>query len=74
MHYKNGREAKDGDFAIDSVSRKAGIVKNCSAQSDRCNAHLYYPQFGGTTYTTVTLGECYHVDDAVAALEPKATG
>lgn len=68
MHYINGREAKENDLVIhkDSYTPKftVGTVFQLSAQSKTCNAQLVSVKLGGVNYSTVTLADCLHVEDA----------
>ncbi len=71
MHYKNNREAHEGDPAI-TVSYGtaiAGKLHSLMAGNTSCNAQIAYPTMGGIGNTCVTIGECYHAADAFAAIE-----
>ncbi len=68
MHYKNGREAKNGDRVILlSVYQKPviGILYDAVAGNDACNGRL--AQISGND-PMPNLAECLHVDDMKAAL------
>jgi len=68
MHYKNGREAKNGDLVVLVPSHgkpAVGMLYDAVAGNDACNGRLamltasdLYPN----------LAECLHADDAVAIL------
>lgn len=68
MHYRNGREAKQGDRVIflDPLSGKSesGILYSLSAQSDTCNGRLA-KEASSDPY--VNIKDCVHVDDVNAA-------
>lgn len=66
MHYKNGREAKNGDkvVMIQSGRMYVGVLIDAVAGNDYCNGQL--AQLPPATYCN--LKECLHMDDAVAAL------
>ncbi len=67
MHYKNGREAKQGDKVINLETGTAGILHDLIAGSDSCNARLSPPS---PNAEYVTVGKCLHVDDIRAATVP----
>jgi len=71
MHYKNGREAHEGDPVITQSYGKtyAGNLHSLTAGCSSCNAQIAYPVFGGMSHTCVTVGLCYHAEDAFAASE-----
>ena len=69
MHYKNGREAKNGDMVImcgvhASEKPIVGILYNAVAGNDHCNG--YIAPVGNDHYAN--LSECLHIDDARAIL------
>ena len=69
MHYRNGREAKNGDVVLFQPSYPAGaipvigILYNAIAGNDSCNGRLAIPQMNDPY---PKLAECLHVDDAIA--------
>lgn len=75
MHYRNGREAKNGDKIVqlrdyDSGAEitAVGVLYNAKPGNDYCNgliAPVQYPQ------TTACLCDCLHVDDLAALLAEK---
>lgn len=73
MHYKNGREAKNGDPVIMVTtlgSQKiavGGILYGATPGNNTCNGTLA-PLNGGTSHYA-NLSECLHVDDLAAAME-----
>lgn len=73
MHYKNGREAKEGDHAIGKIWRggnevpTVGVLHSLNAGAQSCNGQLAYAVPGGTNTACVTIGELYHAEDALAA-------
>jgi hypothetical protein len=72
MHYKNGREAKNGDKVMwipdpkYGASPCVGILYNATAGQDYCNGQLALVVPGNPT---PNLKECLHLEDAFAALE-----
>lgn len=70
MHYKNGREAKNGDKVVNLSGGLIGILHSVNAQSTTCNGRLA-PTSQNDAY--VTIGECLHLDDVAAAEIPDTT-
>lgn len=74
MHYKNGREAKNGDkIVVISQYNKvpiSGILYDAVAGNDFCNGRIAI-----TTQSDAcpNLKECLHVDDIAAADIPDST-
>lgn len=77
MHYKNGREAKNGDKVVlmaapwkDSEGKThypspvVGVLHDAKAGVDYCNGVL----LSLTPVATANLRECLHADDFAAAL------
>jgi hypothetical protein len=71
MHYKNGREAKNGDkvVGLSSGNLVAGILHSVNAQSTSCNGRIAITK---PNDPYVTLSDCLHVDDITAADIPVA--
>jgi hypothetical protein len=72
MHYRNGREAHNGDKVIqlDSFSGKivsAGILHDATAGNDYCNGAIA-PLNGNTG---ACLCDCLHVEDVQEVLKEK---
>lgn len=68
MHYKNGREAKNGDTVIHLGAWPkpvVGILHDATAGNNTCNGSLALPNYSGIT---PNLAECLHIDDVKAAL------
>jgi hypothetical protein len=67
MHYKNGREAKNGDLValVDEKGRikRVGILYDALAGNDYCNGRLAQM---APTDPCPNLRECLHVDDVAA--------
>lgn len=68
MHYKNGREAKAGDKVISPYGM--GILHSVTAQSTTCNGRLAEIS---QSDPYVTLSECLHADDVMAAEVPDSS-
>lgn len=70
MHYKNGREAKNGDKIIAFPTYGTptlGILYDAVAGNDYCNGKIAVI---AANDPTANLSECLHFDDVVAALTP----
>lgn len=73
MHYRNGREAKNGDTIIQlnggTVSH-LGVLFNATPGNDYCNGQIAaLPQHSGAC-----MCDCLHVDDLAAILAEKGLG
>ncbi len=72
MHYKNGREAHEGDQIIhrDPYTKKvtAGVLHTTSATAQTCNGQLARALPGRVADLCVTIGDCVHAEDAYEAL------
>lgn len=72
MHYRNGREAKNGDmiisFEADSGRINAfGVLYNAVPGNDFCNGNIAPIQ-----QSNACLIDCLHVDDIKAILTEKS--
>lgn len=72
MHYRNGREAKNGDkvvhLSMDGGKVEAvGILFDAVAGNDYCNGMLATKH----GYVGACLAECLHEDDLAAILAEK---
>lgn len=71
MHYRNGREAKNGDKIIQLNGGQItdfGVLHSAVPGNDYCNgkiAPIQHPQ------ATACLCDCLHIEDLVAILEEK---
>jgi hypothetical protein len=75
MHYRNGREAKNGDkivqiggYGENAEIVAVGVLYGATAGNDYCNGNIaptQHPQ------TTACLCDCLHVDDLAAILAEK---
>ncbi len=69
MHYKNGREAKNGDkvVCIQQGYMVAGILHSINPGSDTCNGRV---SLITTNDPYVNIKECLHADDVANATIP----
>lgn len=69
MHYKNGREAKNGDKIVVmpryGVSPVIGILYDATAGNDYCNGKVAPI---GPSDPCPNLQDCLHLDDVLKAL------
>lgn len=68
MHYKNGREAKNGDKVVlipQFGSPIIGILYDATAGNDHCNGRIAPIS---TNDPCPNLKECLHLDDVLKAL------
>jgi hypothetical protein len=72
MHYRNGREAKNGDVIIqigfDGKINAYGVLHDAVAGNDYCNGKVA-PVL--TTPAGACMCDCLHVDDLMAILAEK---
>lgn len=73
MHYKNGREAKNGDKVVlmnDYGQAALGILYDATAGNDYCNGKLAPIS---PSDPCPNLKECLHLDDVKAAVDAALT-
>jgi hypothetical protein len=70
MHYKNGREAKNGDKALNLHTGLSGILHSTQAGSDTCNGRLAVISQNDPY---INIKDCLHVDDIAKADVPDST-
>jgi hypothetical protein len=71
MHYRNGREAKNGDVAVKIENGKiiaVGVLHGATPGQDYCNGYLAPVQ---NTKEIACMVDCLHVDDVAALLKEK---
>jgi hypothetical protein len=73
MHYRNGREAKNGDPVVqftmgggDTKIVAVGILHNAQAGNDYCNGGIAPTTAAGVS--GACLVDCLHADDVAAML------
>lgn len=68
MHYRNGREAKNGDKIVKLEGGKVvafGVLHGAVPGSDYCNGNIAIIQ-QATDYACIV--DCLHIDDVAAIL------
>jgi len=68
MHYRNGREAKNGDKIVRLAGGKVdafGTLQDAVAGNDYCNGNIVH-EGGHSTYARMC--DCLHVDDMAEIL------
>lgn len=73
MHYRNGREAKNGDIivslGVDGAKVNAvGVLHSATPGNDYCNGNIAPIQH---PTATACLIDCIHVDDLAEILKEK---
>lgn len=71
MHYRNGREAKNGDVIVSLNGGKVtalGVLYGATPGNDYCNGSIAPSQ---QIQTGACLCDCLHVDDVAAILAKK---
>ena len=73
MHYRNGREAKNGDEVV-QVNEKGqvtdvGVLIRATAGNDYCNGIIANDRTA--SFISACLCDCLHVDDVAALLAEK---
>lgn len=74
MHYRNGREAKNGDRVVQLTSYgpgkvvAVGILYDATPGNDYCNGSIAPVQ---QAITGACMVDCLHVDDLAALLAEK---
>jgi hypothetical protein len=69
MHYRNGREAKNGDRVLSigfDGKLTVGVLHEAQPGNDYCNGSLAAIPLGGAC-----LCDCLHADDVMALLAEK---
>lgn len=69
MHYRNGREAKNGDTIIqigfDGKINALGVLHNATHGNDYCNGSIAPVQ---NIPTAACMCDCLHIDDVAEML------
>lgn len=68
MHYRNGREAKNGDLVVQLTGGKVtavGVLYGATPGNDYCNGNIALVQ---TVNQSACMCDCLHVDDVAEML------
>lgn len=73
MHYRNGREAKNGDIIVSlgmdgGKPAAIGVLHSATAGNDYCNGYIAPVQ---QTKELACLVDCMHIDDVAEILKEK---
>lgn len=75
MHYRNGREAKNGDkviqiggYGAETNIQAVGVLHGAVAGNDYCNGNIAPIQ---NAVVTACLCDCLHMDDVAEMLKEK---
>lgn len=72
MHYRNGREAKNGDLVVqinhDGKIGAVGVLHDATPGNDYCNGYIAPTS---TIVAMACLVDCLHADDLAAILAEK---
>lgn len=76
MHYRNGREAKNGDIIVQiggygsdgGKINAVGVLHGATPGNDHCNGNIAPIQSG---VTNACLCDCLHIDDVSEMLKEK---
>jgi hypothetical protein len=72
MHYRNGKEAKNGDKIVQIGTNgeitAVGVLYSASPGNDYCNGYIAPTQH---PVTTACLCDCLHIDDVADFLKEK---
>lgn len=71
MHYRNGREAKNGDKIVQLEGGKVaayGVLHSATAGNDYCNGYIAPIQ---APNTMACMCDCLHIDDVAGMLSEK---
>ncbi len=78
MHYRNGREAKNGDTVVqlnEGQPTAVGRLQNAVAGNDYCNGQIVVTgtasDFGPAVVVGACLCDCLHIEDVAAILTEK---
>jgi len=72
MHYRNGREAKNGDKVLSLASWQSpvvGVLYDAVPGNDYCNGMI--APLGGGNHIGACMCDCLHIDDVMSILAEK---
>lgn len=72
MHYRNGREAKNGELIVqlgsDGKIGAFGVLHSATPGNDYCNGYIAPVQ---SPVTSACMVDCLHIDDVAELLADK---
>lgn len=71
MHFRNGREAKNGDKVVQLNGGKivaSGVLHSATPGNDYCNGHIAVTQ---SSNEMACMVDCLHIDDIAEMLAEK---
>jgi hypothetical protein len=76
MHYRNGREAKNGDkiISLDGAPGEVtavGTLRDATPGNDYCNGYVQQGHEPSVNDPIACMCDCLHVDDVAAILAEK---
>ena len=74
MHYRNGREAKNGDRIVSLMSGTidaVGLLRDATPGNDYCNGYIQTGIEPDATDPLACMCDCLHADDVMAILAEK---
>lgn len=74
MHYRNGREAKNGDRILSLMNGNvtaAGILRDATPGDDYCNGYVQVGYEPSPSDPIACMCDCLHSDDVMAILAEK---
>lgn len=74
MHYRNGREAKNGDKIIGMMSGSVdavGVLRDATPGNDYCNGYIQTGYEPSASDPIACMCDCLHVEDVMAILAEK---
>lgn len=75
MHYRNGREAKNGDMIVglgnEGRIEAFGVLQDAEPGNDYCNGNIVFSNGEVRAQRYACLVDCLHVDDVAAILKEK---
>ena len=76
MHYRNGREAKNGDPIVslgahNGIAESVGILRDATPGENYCNGYIQRGHEPDSSDPVACMCDCLHVDDLAAILAEK---
>jgi len=71
MHYRNGREAKNGDKIISLMDNVIGTLRDATPGNDYCNGYVQTGCEPSPNDPIACMCDCLHIDDLMEILAEK---